>query len=120
MRMSRNIYNFEMTAGETRTLAMIARDNAGAIINLSGATIEWNMARTPSGGSQLTKSGSIVSAADGSFSVALVAAETDSFSGDYWHQAKVTIAGAVNIAAQGKIRFNNLIGQACVDWDLWT
>lgn len=117
--MSRNLQNFDLTAGETRTLTLTARDATGAILNLSGATIQWDMARTARSGSVLTKTGAIVSAALGTFTVALAAGDTTSFSGDYWHQAKVTKAGVVTMAVQGQIRIENLIGQATVDWNIW-
>lgn len=118
--MSRSLQNFAMNAGEDRTLTMTARDNGGAIIDLTGATIQWDVARSAAGGTLLTKTGSIVSASAGTFSVSLTSGETDSFTGDYWYQAKVTISGAVSIGAQGKIRFENLIGQSTVDWDIWS
>lgn len=118
--MSRTQQNFVLNAGEDRTLTLTARDASGAILNLTGATIQWDVARRPDGGSLLTKTGAIVSASAGTYSVTLAHGDINNLAGDYWHQTKVTIAGAVTVANQGSIRFENLIGQSTVDWDIWS
>lgn len=98
-----HIQNFNLTAGEDRTLTMRATTQAGAVLNLTGATILWRLSQSQGGSAVLEESGSIVSASAGTFSVTLSDDETSSLSGSYIHQALVTISGTTTVATQGRV-----------------
>jgi hypothetical protein len=98
------VKNFIHLAGEDVTLSMTARDATGAILNLTGATIAWKLALNAGDTALVSKTGTIVSAAAGTFTVALVAADTADLYGDYVHQAIVTISGAVTVGVRGIMR----------------
>ena len=110
-----NLYNFQLTCGEDRTLSMVARKSDMSILNLTGASITWRMGSRPTGSpanvAALEKTGAITSASAETFTVPITAADTDQSvikSRQYWHQAIITIAGVVTIGAQGRV---NLQGE---------
>ena len=99
-----NLQNFTLTAGEDRTFTMTARDSTGAILDLTGATISWRLVFVRSNQITLTKTGSIVSASVGTFSVSLTDDDTDNLTdGHYTYDAFVTISTTTTNAAQGTI-----------------
>ena len=99
-----NLQNFTLTAGEDVTLTMTARSATGAILDLTGATISWRMVYVRSLQIVLTKTGSVVSASAGTFSVLLTDDDTDGLmDGHYTYDAFVTISGTTTNAAQGTI-----------------
>lgn len=113
--MANNKQNFNLTMGEDVTLSMTARDKTGAVINLTGATITWRMGQRLGTSASLTKTGSIVSAAAGTFTVSLTDSDTDANlyrARNYLHQAIVEISGTTTVAVQGKIRFDGAIAAA--------
>jgi hypothetical protein len=104
--LANNKQNFSLTAGEDVTLSMTARAKTGAVLNLTGATITWRMALTPRGPTLIEKTGSVVSAAAGTFTVSLTTADTDPSTftpRNYYHQASVSIASAATVAVKGRI-----------------
>lgn len=102
-----NVQNFDITAGETRTLTMYARDADNAVQSLSGLTVQWRVGAPPwdpsSDSPTLTKTGSIVSAAAGSFTVSLTYDDTYLLEGDFLHQA-VTSSGLVVVTGRLHVR----------------
>lgn len=99
-----NLQNFTLTAGEDRTLTMTARSATGAILNLTGATISWRLVPAKSYRISLTKTGSIVSASAGTFSVTLDDTDTTSLDdGHFTYDALVTISGTTTNAARGEV-----------------
>ena len=99
-----NLQNFTLTAGEDRTLSMTARDSTGAVLDLTGASISWRMVFVRSQQIALTKTGSVVSASAGTFSVSLTDTDTDGLvDGHYTYDAFVTISTTTTNAAQGTI-----------------
>jgi hypothetical protein len=96
--------NFVINAGEDRTLSMVARDANGDILNLTDATIAWRMSLIAGDTSTVSKTGSVVSASAGTFTVSLTDADTDIDEGDYAHQALATISGTTTLCARGIVR----------------
>lgn len=104
-----NRQHFEVYAGENRTLTPIyARDSANAAVSLASKTIDFRVGRSPrnidSTWPIFTKTGTIVSAPAGTFSVAILPADTQYLHGDYEYQA-VTTDGSGNLAVVTAGRF---------------
>ena len=99
-----NVQNFDVTAGEDRTLSMTARAASGAIQSLTGATIECRISLNLGDTALLSKTGTIVSAAAGTYTVPLTASDTTDLYGDYQFQSRITISSAVTIGTKGVIR----------------
>ncbi len=89
-----NRQHLDVYAGENRTPTLYARDPSNNVASLSGKTISWRVGRSPrdldSSWPIFTKSGTIVSAPAGSFTVPITPADTQYLSGDYQHQAVTT------------------------------
>ena len=102
-----NVQNFDVTAGETRTLTLYARDPNNAVQSLSGLTVQWRVGAPPwnpnAEWATFTKAGSIVSASAGSFTVSLTYDDTYMLEGDFLHQA-VTSSGLVVVTGRLHIR----------------
>jgi hypothetical protein len=102
-----NVQNFDIVAGETRTLTMYARDPDNAVQSLSGLTVQWRVGQPPWDPARetptLTKTTTIVSAAAGSFTVALTYDDTYQLEGDFLHQA-VTSSGLVVVTGRLHVR----------------
>jgi len=102
-----NVQNFDIVAGETCTLTMYARDRNNAVQSLSGLTVQWRVGTPPwdptSDRPVLTKTGSIVSASAGSFTVSLTYDDTYNIQGDFLHQA-VTSSGLVVVSGRLHVR----------------
>ena len=103
-----NVQNFSFTAGEDRTLSMTASNQAGTILNLTGATIVWRLSKGRGGTAVLDIAGAIVSAAAGTFTVTLTDTNTEDLSGAYYHQAIVTISGTTTVAVAGRVLVGDL------------
>lgn len=108
--MPNNVQNFNLTCGEDRTLSMTARSSTGAVLDLTGATITWRMGLKPTAAkgsvAVISKTGTIVSAAAGTFTVALTDSDTDPTvlkNRTYWHQAVIVVSTTTTIGVQGKI-----------------
>lgn len=100
-----NIQNREISRGENRTLSFAARDGSNAVASLTSKTVTWRVAEIGSDVTLITKTGSVVSAAAGTFTVAITPSDTDGREGDYQHQA-ITTDGSGNIAVvvAGRLR----------------
>lgn len=98
--------HFVITAGEDRTLSMTARNpTTHAVVDLTGATITWRLSANRGDGADIEKTGSIVSAGSGTFTVALTDSDTDDLEeGLYWHQAIITVSGTTTVGVQGRVR----------------
>lgn len=105
-----NFQHVDLVAGEDRTLTFTAKDGVQGVINLSGATIAWKIARPGSRSANLEKTGSIVSAPAGTFTIALTDSDTDGLCGEYVHEAKVTISGVTTSAVRGWFRVRDAVG----------
>jgi hypothetical protein len=87
--------NFEMWAGDAKTVAIAVTDAAGAVVNLTGMTITWSLSRHPSKTPALVTKTianggiSVPTPTTGIFNVSLVAADTSALDGLYYHEAKI-------------------------------
>lgn len=111
-----NVQHLEVFAGENRTPTLYARDQNNAAVSLSGKTITWNVGRSPrnldSDWPIFTKTGVVVSAPAGTFTVAITPADTQYMRGDYEHMALTTDAsGNVAVVTMGRFRVRRTIGE---------
>lgn len=85
-----NRERFEVWAGENRTLTMHARDSSNVVRNLAGLTLSCRVGRPPNVPWQLSAvfnpAVSVISAAAGTFSAAIVGGDTECLHGEYTHQ----------------------------------
>lgn len=105
-----NLQNYLLTAGEDRTLNFTAKDHTGAVLNLTGAVLKCRIARNLADAAVLEKTGAIISASSGTWSVSLSNADTATLSGEYFLQGFATIASAVTVCNEGLLRVETLIG----------
>ena len=104
-----NVQHFALTAGEDRTLSLVARDAANAILNLTSATLTFRLSAVQGQTNEISKTGSIVSAAAGTYTVTLTDGDTDDLDeGDYVYQVTATISGTTTLCTKGKIRVEAL------------
>lgn len=93
--MASEAQNFSMYSGDDEDIAVTVVDDAGAAVDLTGATITWKLADSRGGTIEITKvndstSGvTITNAAAGEFTIHLSATDTDSLAGVYYHEAQV-------------------------------
>jgi len=104
-----NREHFEVFAGEDRTLVLNARDATNAVQNLSGLTIAWKVGRIPQDPDMKTaafsKTGTISSAAAGTFTVTIAATDTLDYQGEYLHQGVTTDgSGNIKVVTQGRLK----------------
>ena len=110
-----NVQHLEVYAGEDRTLTIYGRDASNAAVNLTGKTIAVYIGRKPNDPSArqavLTKTGTIVSASAGSFSIPIAASDTANLTtGDWQYTAETTTgAGAIEVVARGRFRINPVV-----------
>jgi hypothetical protein len=110
-----NIQHLEVNAGEDRTLMLYGRDASNAASNLTGKTIAVYVGRPPnnprSTTSVLTKTGTIVSASAGSFSIDIANGDTDNLTpGDYQYVAETTTSGGlIAVVTRGRFRILSTI-----------
>lgn len=88
-----NIQHLEVSAGETRTLSLKARDPSNLPLNLAGKTVSWRVGRSPrnldSALSIFNKTGTVTNATAGEFTVPIALGDTQYMQGDYRHAAVV-------------------------------
>lgn len=104
-----NKQNVEIWSGDTRTLTFTARDYSNDVINLTDATITWRVG-FPGRTSVIQKTGAIVSAAAGTFTVSLVNGDTNNLrQRDYQHMAEITQNGGIKTGVRGRFRVLGVI-----------
>jgi hypothetical protein len=103
-----NRQHLEVHAGENRTLTLYARDASNVVKNLTGHTLSWRVGRGPftfDSSPVFTKTGSIVSAAAGTFTVSITPSDTENLEGDYTHYGVATDgSGNVSAVVGGRFR----------------
>ncbi len=104
-----NRQNLDLFAGEDRTPTLYARDSANNVADLTGKTVAWYVGRPPlrpdCSSAIFSKTGTTLTATDGSFTVPVVPADTQYLDGDYEHMAKTTDgSGLVAVVCQGRFR----------------
>jgi hypothetical protein len=95
-------------AGVKRTISYTAKNSAGTVVDLTGASIAWKIARRFGEGDILSKSvGSgiaVDNAASGTFTVTLTADDTNELWGNYVFECIVTDSGgSQHMVARGDI-----------------
>lgn len=112
-----NVENIDIFQGENVTQTLHARDRNNGVFNLTGCTITWNLGRPPNDPTRNFSSqvytGTIVSAPLGTYTVAILPADTDNLTpGNYAHQTQVVDAsGNTTIVNQGRLRLRSLLSQ---------
>ena len=110
-----NIQHLEVNAGEDRTLTVYGRDASNAASDLTGKTITVYIGRPPNDPSDrtatLTKTGTIVDASLGSFTISIANSDTENLiPGDYQYIAETaTAAGSISVVARGRFRILSTI-----------
>lgn len=110
-----NTQHIQVYSGEDRTVTLSARDSSNVAVSLTGKTIAWHVGRGPlwpdCSKAIFSKTGTIVSAAAGTFSVAIEPEDTQYMSGDYEHMAvtTVTASGLVAVVCQGRFRVRPIL-----------
>lgn len=105
-----NVQHLDMTAGEDRTFPLAGRDASNAPFNLTGRSISWRVGRAPgvrpTDNPLFTKTGTVVSAPAGTFTVPVVGDDTVLLpSGDYRHEAwAITDGGASTLVSAGRLK----------------
>jgi hypothetical protein len=103
-----NVQSLEMFAGESRTLTFRGRDASNNTLSLSGKTVTLYIGRPPLHPDHptaiITKTGTVTDAANGVFTVALTADDTENMAGDYEFMAIATSTGVVTVIARGRFR----------------
>ncbi len=99
--------DFDMFAGDTKTLEVTVRDAAGAVVDISGATaIRWKLARTVNAAPKVEKAMgtgvTIVDGPAGRFDVPILNADTETLSGEFYHEAEVILSdGTIGTVLSG-------------------
>ena len=109
-----NTQQLEVYAGEDRTLTLYARDASNLPVNLTGKTITVYIGRKPTDPDRdqaiLTKTGTIVSASAGSFSIAIAASDTANLTtGDWQYNAQTSSGGSTAVVTRGRFRINPVV-----------
>lgn len=101
--------NFSLIEGDTKAITVTVKDRDGDVVDITGATINWQAAKNPHATATLTKatggSGiSITSGTGGQFRITIDAADTANLSGDFYHEAQVTFSdGTIATVLTGKM-----------------
>lgn len=115
-----SVQHFVLTAGEDRTLALTAKDRDAAIFNLTGATITFDLIDAETDQRCFaTKSGTITSATEGTYTVTLTDTDTRDMRGLYRYIAKATISGATTAIGKGRIRVESDGERHISDYGQW-
>ena len=85
--------DFAMFAGDNRTIKITVRNAQDAIVNITGATIDWKAATVPFSTPILEKAGQIIDGPAGRFDVSLLPVDTALLMGNLFHWAVITEAG---------------------------
>jgi hypothetical protein len=87
--------NFSMSEGDTKVLECTLLDGDGAIVDLTGASIRWKLARSVHAPALISKATSdggveiVAPASLGRFNVLLAPTDTEGKPGTYYHEAEV-------------------------------
>ena len=111
------IQHIDMFQGENRTVTLTAKDSNNIVFNLTGMTIAFNVGRPPNDPdntfSNPQYTGTVVSAPAGTYTVAILPADTGNLApGNYLHQTYTTdSSGNITVVNQGKLRLRPLVSQ---------
>jgi hypothetical protein len=105
--------SFPLISGEDVILDITVRDNDDAIVNLTGGTVRFAAARTPTGtpvidsaASPATATAVVQDGPNGLVRVTITDTNTDPLSGDYYYEIKVTDVGGLEaVVTRGWMSF---------------
>lgn len=108
------ISDFNMVAGDTKTLVVSVKDSKGDPVNITGVAITWKAARSFNKDAVITKtvnSGITISdGPNGQFTVALDPDDTELLKGGYYHEAQMTTdAGIISTVLRGTMKINRAL-----------
>lgn len=101
--------DFEMYAGDDRTLIVTVLDRDGDAVVITSATIKWQASRSKGKTASISKTTSsgitISDGPNGVFEITIDAADTENLKGLYYHEAEVTFAdGSISTVMAGTMR----------------
>lgn len=103
--------NFQMHKGDTRTVTVAVVDDDDIAVDLTGATVKWAVANTPTSATLISKQTgglgiSVTDAVGGVFVITILPADTSSLRArTYYHEAQVTDgSGVVSTVLTGKLK----------------
>jgi hypothetical protein len=106
--MTTTAQNLALHSGDSKILEVTVTDGTGAAVDLTGATIAWQLAKSPGESALVSKTiGSGIAVTDavgGIFEITLDAADTAALSGRHYHEAEVTdTSGKVSTVLTGAV-----------------
>lgn len=110
-----NLQPLDVYQGTNQTLTLFARNASNGVQSLTGMTLAWRVGYPPidpnNPDSVLTKTGTISSASAGSYTVAIVPADTTYLEGDYLHEtfATLTSTGVITVVNRGRFRVRPIL-----------
>ena len=111
------IRNFEMKAGDTKTLVVTVKDANDSPVNISGASIKWQCARSYGRTPDISKttddaSITITNGPNGVFTVPLKPSDTENLSGIFHHEAEMTLAENISTVLSGTMKVDKALIRA--------
>jgi hypothetical protein len=103
--------DFSMFAGDSKVIKVTVNDEAGAAVDISAASIRWQLAVNAGAVPLLSKAlGSGIALADapaGKFNVTLDSADTQNLNGgSYYYEAEIIDSGIVSTVLTGNVQIN--------------
>lgn len=104
-----NVQHLDVFSGEDCTRTLNGRTYQNAPYDLTGKTVTWRVGRSPNWPTLqypiFSKTGSVVSAGAGAFTVSMGTTDTQDLEGEYLHQAVATdnSTGAVSTIVTGRL-----------------
>lgn len=99
--------DFTMFGGDSKVITVTVVDEAGLAVNITGATIKWQAARTAADTAAITKTVgagiALTSPATGVFKITLDEADTDDLEGLYYHEAEMVLATDTSTVLTGNM-----------------
>jgi hypothetical protein len=103
-----NLPELSFVAGNAQELSFVVYDSGSSLVDLSGATMTWYLARWGTATSVLTKAGTY--SGSGIFVVNLPGANTLTFDGKYVQQYKITTtSGSTYRPSQGVVNITRAL-----------
>lgn len=92
--MTKQNQDFLMWSGDDKVITVTVYDNDDNVVNITGATITWQLSQNIDSSALITKTvGSGIALSDpvnGQFTITLEPADTASLAGRYYHEAQIT------------------------------
>jgi len=106
--------DFEMYAGDDKTLIVTVKDRNGDAVVITSATIKWQASRSQGKASVISKTTSsgitISDGPNGVFEITIDDTDTEDLKGLYYHEAEVTFAdGSISTVMAGTMRINPVL-----------